>query len=89
MSLGNQKANSSLIEKNPKVFEPLLFASHDSMVSILILYTLPSNSVDWHVKNSKIMGTWEELNCGAIQLCITAKATYLYLLNKTGKMFNF
>ena len=34
-----------LIEKNPKVFELLLFAS---------------NSVEEHVKNSKITGTWAE-----------------------------
>ena len=40
-----RRLRSSLIEKNPKVFEPLLFAS---------------NSVEEHVKNSKITGTWAE-----------------------------
>ena len=40
-----RRLSSSLIEKNPKVFEPLLFAS---------------NSVEEHVKNSKITGTWAE-----------------------------
>ena len=40
-----RRLSSSLIEANPKVFEPLLFAS---------------NSVEEHVKNSKITGTWAE-----------------------------
>ena len=39
------RLSSSLIERNPKVFEPLLFSS---------------NSVEDHVKNSKITGTWAE-----------------------------
>ena len=38
-----RRLSSSLIERNPKVFEPLLFSS---------------NSVDDHVKNSKITETW-------------------------------
>ena len=37
--------SSSLIERKTKVFEPLLFSS---------------NSVENHVKNSKITGTWAE-----------------------------
>ena len=37
--------SSSLPERNPKVFEPLLFSS---------------NFVEDHVKNSKITGTWVE-----------------------------
>ena len=37
--------SSRLIKRNPKVFEPLLFSS---------------NSVEDHVKNSKITGTWAE-----------------------------
>ena len=37
--------SSSLTERNPKVFEPLLFSS---------------NFVEDHVKNSKITGTWVE-----------------------------
>ena len=65
--------SSRLIEKNPKVFEPLLFAS---------------NSVEEHVKNSKITGTWAE-TVDIFQLCITPKAAYLYLLNKTEKMTHF
>jgi len=40
-----RRLSSSLIEKNLKVFEPLLFAL---------------NSVEEHVKNSKITGTWTE-----------------------------
>ena len=40
-----RRLSSSLIDKNPKVFEPLLFAS---------------NFVEEHVKNSKITGTWAE-----------------------------
>ena len=40
-----RRLSSSLIERNPKVFEPLLFSS---------------NSVENHVKNSKITGTWAE-----------------------------
>ena len=40
-----RRLSSSLIEKNLKVFEPLLFAL---------------NSVEEHVKNSKITGTWAE-----------------------------
>jgi len=39
------RLSSTLIEKNPKVFRPLLFSSH---------------SVKEHVKRSKIMGTWAE-----------------------------
>jgi len=64
-----RRLSSSLIEKNLKVFEPLLFAL---------------NSVEEHVKNSKITGTWAEtVDIQCIQLCITTKATYLCLLNKT------
>ena len=37
--------SSALTEKNPKVFQPLLFSS---------------NSVKKHVKKSKITGTWVE-----------------------------
>ena len=37
--------SSCLIESNPKVFEPLLFSS---------------NSVEDHVQNSEITGTWAE-----------------------------
>jgi len=40
-----RRLSSSLTEKNPKVFELLLFAS---------------NSVEEHAKNSKITGTWAE-----------------------------
>ena len=40
-----RRLSSCLIERNPKVFEPLLFSS---------------NSVEDHVKNSKITGTWAE-----------------------------
>ena len=40
-----RRLSSSLIEKNPKVFEPLFFAR---------------NSVEEHVKNSKITGTWHK-----------------------------
>ena len=40
-----RRLSSSLIERNPKVFEPLLFSS---------------NSVEDHVKNGKITGTWAE-----------------------------
>ena len=40
-----RRLSYSLIERNPKVFEPLLFSS---------------NSVEDHVKNSKITGTWGE-----------------------------
>ncbi|RMX54006.1 hypothetical protein pdam_00022337 [Pocillopora damicornis] len=40
-----RRLSSSLIERNPKVFEPLLFSS---------------NSVEDHVKNSKITETWAE-----------------------------
>ena len=43
-----RRLSSSLIEKTPKVFELLLFAS---------------NSVEEHVKNSKITGTWAETKC--------------------------
>jgi len=39
------RLSSTLIEKNPKVFRPLLFSSH---------------SVKEHVKRSKITGTWAE-----------------------------
>ena len=40
-----RRLSSTLIEKNPKVFQPPLFSS---------------NSVKEHVKKSKIKGTWEE-----------------------------
>ena len=40
-----RRLSYSLTERNPKVFEPLLFSS---------------NCVEDHVKNSKIMGTWAE-----------------------------
>jgi len=40
-----RRLSSTLIEKNPKVFQPLLFSS---------------NSVKEHVKRSKITGTWAE-----------------------------
>ena len=40
-----RRLSSRLIQRNPKVFEPLLFSS---------------NSVEDHVKNSKITGTWAE-----------------------------
>ena len=40
-----RRLSSTLIEKNPKVFQPLLFSS---------------NSVKEHVKKSKITGTWAE-----------------------------
>ena len=39
------RLSSTLIEKNPKVFQPLLFSS---------------NSVKEHVKKGKITGTWAE-----------------------------
>ena len=41
-----RRLSSSLTEKNPKVFEPLLFSS---------------KSVEKHVKNTKITGTWAEI----------------------------
>jgi len=40
-----RRLSSTLIEKNPKVFRPLLFSS---------------NSVKEHAKRSKITGTWAE-----------------------------
>ena len=40
-----RRLSASLIEKNPKVFQPLVFSS---------------NSVKEHLKKSKIMGTWSE-----------------------------
>ena len=40
-----RRLSAALIEKNPKVFQPLVFSS---------------NSVKEHLKKSKIMGTWSE-----------------------------
>ena len=40
-----RRLSSTLIEKNPKVFQPLLFSS---------------NSLKEHVKKGKITGTWAE-----------------------------
>ena len=54
--------SSSLIERKTKVFEPLLFSS---------------NSVEDHVKNSKITGTLAET--GHLQLRIAPQATHLHL----------
>ena len=54
--------SSSLIERKTKVFEPLLFSS---------------NSVEDHVKNSKITGALAET--GHLQLRIAPQATHLNL----------
>ena len=54
--------SSSLIERKTKVFEPLLFSS---------------NSVEDHVKNSKITGALAET--GHLQLRIAPRSTHLHL----------
>ena len=68
-----RRLSSSLIEKNPKVFEPLLFAS---------------NSVEEHVKNSKITGTWAEtvdiFSCASL-----LKRPFCTFSTKLRKWFSF
>ena len=53
-----RRLSSTLIDKNPKVFQPLLFSS---------------NSMTEHVKKSKITGTWAEtFDIFSCALCIAA-----------------
>ena len=68
-----RRLSSSLIEKNLKVFELLLFAL---------------NSVEEHVKNSKITGTWAE-TVGIFSCASLLKRPICTFSTKVRKWFSF